>query len=86
MSESKWIERKDLNWCYGCWFNAKIESKETLIGTVFICLNCGFRVRKPLEDLQSDLDKLIDDKELPKYFTDEEWDKYWEENFKEKDK
>lgn len=82
-----WIERKDFNWCFNCWFNAKIESKETEIGTNFICLNCGVCVNKPnsklLEKIKnSNQSYKFDEKEYPRFFTEEEWQKYWEENIK----
>jgi hypothetical protein len=67
---TEWTPRPEFNWCYNCWFNAKIESKQTEIGVRFLCLNCGFH---PFMDY-----KL----EAPKHFTDEEWQKFWEENIK----
>ncbi len=37
----EWISRSELNWCCYCWFNAKIESRPTDIGTMWLCHNCG---------------------------------------------
>ena len=75
----EWKQRSDLNWCFSCWFGAKIESKETSIGTLYLC-HCGVTVR------QYNGEDPADNKELPRYFaTDEEWDVFWQNNFQIKE-
>jgi hypothetical protein len=72
-----WQSRPDFNWCYNCWFNAKIESKTTEIGETFVCLHCGYSARHYHNEPR--------DKDCPRYFTDEEWSKFWTENYKIKE-
>ena len=66
-------KRADLNWCYFCWFSANIESATNEISERFLCLNCGALVIVYPDD---------DNPEIPRSFTDEEWDSYWEKNIK----
>ena len=67
MDKKEWKQRLDLNWCYNCWFAANIESRETLIGIMYLCRNCGISTRAGNDD-------------CPRYFTDEEWNEYWQKN------
>ena len=78
MNNSDWISRPEFNWCFGCWFSAKIESKETPIGTIYLCRNCGLSVHRHKDDKETNI-------ELPRYFTDNEWDEYWNKNIKIKE-
>lgn len=71
----EWVSRPDLNWCPNCWFSAKIESKPTPIGTKYLCTNCGVSVHQ-----YNDGNSI---EELPRYYTDEEWNEYWEKNIKQ---
>ena len=64
---AEWINRPYLNWCFYCWFNAKIEGKQTPIGIMYLCRNCGVTFRE-------------DDEQKPRHFTDEEWYEYWKKN------
>jgi len=71
----EWHKRPDLNWCYFCWFNADIESKTNEICEKFICHTCGVSVHVHHGE---------DDPEAPRFFTDEEWDKFWKDNYEDK--
>ena len=75
--DTEWTNRPDLNWCYNCWFNAKIESRPTRIGIWYLCRNCGATVHQHNDDKEFN-------KELPKYYTDEEWYEYWKKNIQMK--
>lgn len=82
---SGWVKRPDLNWCYNCWFNAKIESRKITIGTQYICHYCGFYttianddiVRKMRESDSPFTDFVVSNNhEKPRFFTEEEWKKW----------
>lgn len=70
----------ELNWCYYCWFNAKIESFNTSIGTIWCCAHCGIQIHAHNDGTGKG--SLGED--LPRHFTKEEFRKWWEENFKMK--
>lgn len=71
-----WILRSDLNWCYNCWFGARIESKKTRIGIMYIC-RCGFNVH-----IHDDEEKDTNPEQPPFFKDDNEWSAYWEKHFK----
>lgn len=80
-TQNEWVSRRELNWCSYCWFNAKIESRQTDIGTMWLCLNCGISIHAyPDGNGKGSLGE-----ELPRYFSDEEWQKYWETHIKVKE-
>ena len=78
---TEWRLRPDLNWCPDCWFSAEIESKTTEAMEKFHCFNCGYIAHiwyNTDENCQWNAIKNIS----PRYFTDEEWHKFWAENYK----
>lgn len=69
-----WQSRPDLNWCPVCWFAGKFESKtHEVLGIRILCLNCGCSY--------NEADGFPN---CPINISDENWDKYWKENFKER--
>lgn len=73
--QKEWIARPEFNWCFHCWFNAKIETREIEIGTMILCLYCGNHFT-----LYSD---KKDHPEMPRHFTDEEWYREWKSKYAE---
>ena len=63
------------NWCPSCWFGAKIEVIEHKIYNHLLCLNCGMNV--------TDFRDGTFSSDPPRYFSDEEWDEFWKNNYKE---
>lgn len=65
-----WKSRPDLNWCPYCHFAGKFEAKDREIGSLILCLNCGSTFSEN------------DPSGRPRFFSDDEWDKYWVQNIK----
>jgi len=70
-----WIACPQFNWCCNCWFNAKIEKKQTRIGIMYLCLNCGIGIHA----YEDGTGKGSLGEDLPRHFSDEEWLKWNEE-------
>lgn len=64
-----WTPHPELNWCSCCWFNAQIESKKTDLGTMWLCLHCGFSI----DAYNDNTGKGSLGEDLPRHFTDIEW-------------
>lgn len=71
----EWRKRPEFNWCSNCWFSADIESSINKDGIErILCRNCGVTV-----SLFPNQEKP---KDIPRFFSDKEWEEYWEINFK----
>ncbi len=70
----------EINWCSECWFNARIESRQTPIGTMWLCLNCGISIHQYTGESVGSLGEKV-----PCHFTVQEWQEYWEKNIKAKE-